>query len=155
MFYKALWRRQVEFGLIFLDIFISNWDIIESSVQGLMNISTCDRTIRINGTANYWQWGMHLICRCCIFPSILIFYVKIQTRVWHTLIRPSEIWISRVNITSYFLKTVNTRKLLEASNAPQMSIVYKRHKLKSNTTCTPIHDKENHLSWTKLRRDNK
>jgi len=34
---------------------------------------------------------------------------------------------------------LTTRKSLEARNDPQKSIVYKRQKLWSNTTCTPRH----------------
>ena len=34
---------------------------------------------------------------------------------------------------------------MEKRNAPQIPIVYKRQNLLSNTTCTPRHDKENHL----------
>ena len=41
--------------------------------------------------------------------------------------------------------TINTRKSLEAMNAHQMPIVYKRQHLSSNTTCTHRHDKENYL----------
>jgi len=28
-----------------------------------------------------------------------------------------------------------------------MAIVYKRQNMKSNTTCTPRHDKENNMLW--------
>ena len=52
-------------------------------------------------------------------------------------------------------KCFKTRKLLEERNAPQMpSIVYKRQILLSNTTCKLRHDKENHLLWKVISRDN-
>jgi len=51
-------------------------------------------------------------------------------------------------------KQVKARKSLEVRNAPQMHVVYKRQKLLSNTTCTPRHDKENHILWKELRRHN-
>jgi len=39
---------------------------------------------------------------------------------------------------------------MEAMNAPQMHIVYKRQILLSNTTCKLWYDKENHLLWKEL-----
>ena len=47
-----------------------------------------------------------------------------------------------------------TRKSMEAGNAPQMPIVYKRQILLSNTTFKLRHDKEKHCLWKLIRRDN-
>jgi len=54
-------------------------------------------------------------------------------------------WLNKssvVDLCNSQWKAMLTRKSLEAKNAPQMAIVYKRQNLYSNTTCTPTHDKK-------------
>jgi len=50
-----------------------------------------------------------------------------------------------LTLTRTYEKNKLTRKSLEAIDAPQMPIVYKRQILQSNNTCTSRHDKENNL----------
>ena len=113
--------------------------------------------ICIHISQSHWNLSLNTVSKASQWTVILNYWYFLLLPPWFFNANNSETSFFQLStglnvamtLTFYLVKM--TRKLLEAKNAPQMAIVYKRQNLYSNTTCTPRHDKENNLIWKKER----